>query len=74
MNKSEILGSNKLFVLWTTDPTKDTKSVYQDFLVKDDKFTVKGKVIVAKNSCMHPGGVRVLEAVENPFLASFMIM
>ena len=29
------------------------------FLVKDDKFTVIGKVLVAKNPCMHSDDVQV---------------
>ncbi|XP_050373214.1 probable RNA-dependent RNA polymerase 1 [Argentina anserina] len=33
-----------------------------------DKFTVKGKVFVAKNPCLHPGDVRVLMAVDVPAL------
>ncbi|XP_050376197.1 probable RNA-dependent RNA polymerase 1 [Argentina anserina] len=31
-------------------------------------FTVKGKVFVAKNPCLHPGDVRVLTAVDVPAL------
>lgn len=32
------------------------------------KYVVKGKVIVAKNPCLHPGDVRILRAVDLPSL------
>ncbi|RDY14110.1 RNA-dependent RNA polymerase 1, partial [Mucuna pruriens] len=32
------------------------------------KYIVKGKVVVAKNPCLHPGDVRVLRAVDVPSL------
>ncbi|KAF3432100.1 hypothetical protein FNV43_RR26839 [Rhamnella rubrinervis] len=33
-----------------------------------DNFIVRGKVVVAKNPCLHPGDVRVLRAVDVPAL------
>ncbi|ONI28221.1 hypothetical protein PRUPE_1G132100 [Prunus persica] len=38
----------------------------------DDNFIVRGKVVVAKNPCLHPGDVRVLEAVNVPALHHMM--
>ncbi|KAJ1425330.1 RNA-dependent RNA polymerase, eukaryotic-type [Sesbania bispinosa] len=32
------------------------------------KYIVKGKVVVAKNPCLHPGDVRILRAVDVPSL------
>ncbi|KAL6911456.1 hypothetical protein ACP4OV_000261 [Aristida adscensionis] len=32
------------------------------------KFIVTGKVVVAKNPCLHPGDIRVLQAVDVPVL------
>jgi RNA-dependent RNA polymerase len=32
------------------------------------KFVVTGKVVVAKNPCLHPGDIRVLQAVDIPAL------
>ncbi|CAM0944297.1 unnamed protein product [Alopecurus aequalis] len=32
------------------------------------KFVVTGKVVVAKNPCLHPGDIRILEAVCHPAL------
>ncbi|KAH0985408.1 hypothetical protein GBA52_012585 [Prunus armeniaca] len=34
----------------------------------EDSFIVKGKVVVAKNPCLHPGDMRVLMAVNVPAL------
>ncbi|KAG8059507.1 hypothetical protein GUJ93_ZPchr0002g26649 [Zizania palustris] len=34
----------------------------------NDKFIVTGKVVVTKNPCLHPGDVRVLQAVDLPIL------
>ncbi|VAI60597.1 unnamed protein product [Triticum turgidum subsp. durum] len=36
--------------------------------IDSDKFVVTGKVIVAKNPCLHPGDIRILEAVYTPVL------
>ncbi|KAK9950500.1 hypothetical protein M0R45_005986 [Rubus argutus] len=33
-----------------------------------DNFTIEGKVVIAKNPCLHPGDVRVLTAVDVPAL------
>ena len=72
VDESGILAPNQVFIQCSIDETKDSKQVYSGFTVRNGKFTVTGKVTVAKNPCMHPGDVRVLEAIENPFLASFM--
>ncbi|KAE8010127.1 hypothetical protein FH972_006518 [Carpinus fangiana] len=34
----------------------------------NQRFVVEGKVVVAKNPCLHPGDVRVLRAVDVPAL------
>ncbi|XP_048135418.1 RNA-dependent RNA polymerase 1-like [Rhodamnia argentea] len=34
----------------------------------DQSFVVRGKVVVAKNPCLHPGDVRVLTAIDVPAL------
>lgn len=51
------------------------KHVYDDGLskfsgseLKGGTAVVKGKVIVAKNPCLHPGDIRVLQAVDVPSL------
>jgi len=35
---------------------------------KKGKYIVKGKVVVAKNPCLHPGDVRILRAIDVPSL------
>jgi RNA-dependent RNA polymerase len=72
VDESGILAPNQVFIQCSIDESKDSKEVYSGFPLKNGKFTVTGKVTVAKNPCMHPGDVRVLEAIDNPFLASFM--
>ncbi|XP_006647856.1 probable RNA-dependent RNA polymerase 1 [Oryza brachyantha] len=34
----------------------------------NDKFIVTGKVVIAKNPCLHPGDIRILQAVDLPVL------
>jgi len=49
------------------------KEFYNDSIMfsstgSDQRFVVEGKVVVAKNPCLHPGDVRVLRAVDVPAL------
>ncbi|EXB32317.1 RNA-dependent RNA polymerase 1 [Morus notabilis] len=46
----------------------DSSLVFNNYSSSSDKFVVKGKVVVAKNPCLHPGDVRVLRAVDVPEL------
>nr|BAV17947.1 RNA-dependent RNA polymerase [Chenopodium pallidicaule] len=39
-----------------------------DYESEPNNYVVKGKVVVAKNPCLHPGDVRVLMAVDVPAL------
>lgn len=43
-------------------------SSFYDGANQDKRFIVNGKVVVAKNPCLHPGDVRVLRAVNVPAL------
>ncbi|KAJ4961449.1 hypothetical protein NE237_021359 [Protea cynaroides] len=47
-------------------------SMFGGNISDQQKFIVKGKVIVAKNPCLHPGDVRVLRAVDVPALNHFV--
>ncbi|KAH7516265.1 hypothetical protein FEM48_Zijuj10G0116800 [Ziziphus jujuba var. spinosa] len=42
----------------------DSSSTFSDSSSSEDCFVVRGKVVVAKNPCLHPGDVRVLKAVD----------
>lgn len=44
----------------------DSRMFYQDFPGRS--FLIEGKVVVAKNPCLHPGDIRVLKAVDVPAL------
>lgn len=54
VDESGILAPNQVFIQCSIDETNDSKEVYSGFTVRNGKFTVKGKVTVAKNPCMHP--------------------
>ena len=36
--------------------------------MKNDSEILRGKIIVSRNPCTHPGDVRLLEAVDHPSL------
>ncbi|KAL0284021.1 UNVERIFIED_CONTAM: RNA-dependent RNA polymerase 1 [Sesamum angustifolium] len=38
--------------------------MFNDYMSKEYNYMVEGKVVVAKNPCLHPGDVRVLKAVD----------
>ncbi|KAL5553263.1 hypothetical protein UlMin_040664, partial [Ulmus minor] len=46
----------------------DSSLILRNFSSDQEKFVVKGKVVVARNPCLHPGDVRVLKAVDVPEL------
>ncbi|CAK9168826.1 unnamed protein product [Ilex paraguariensis] len=46
----------------------DVSLKYNDSVLDQCNFIVEGKVVVAKNPCLHPGDVRVLRAVDVPAL------
>uniref|UniRef100_A0A6P6GIP9 RNA-dependent RNA polymerase n=1 Tax=Ziziphus jujuba TaxID=326968 RepID=A0A6P6GIP9_ZIZJJ len=46
----------------------DSSFMFSSSSSREDSFVVRGKVVVAKNPCLHPGDVRVLRAVDVPAL------
>ncbi|KAA8529775.1 hypothetical protein F0562_034125 [Nyssa sinensis] len=46
----------------------DLPLMFSESISNQQNFVVEGKVVVAKNPCLHPGDVRVLRAVNVPAL------
>ena len=70
IDETGILNENEVFVQYS-DLVNDEAFEFKisKDLVKRDKYLVhEGKVAVAKNPCMHPGDVRILNAVDVPEL------
>ncbi|XP_039144790.1 probable RNA-dependent RNA polymerase 1 [Dioscorea cayenensis subsp. rotundata] len=71
LDETRILDYGEVFV--QVSHTGD-KHIYDDGLSKfsggqlDNRTVVEGRVIIAKNPCLHPGDIRVLQAVDVPNL------
>uniref|UniRef100_A0A0E0CR57 RNA-dependent RNA polymerase n=1 Tax=Oryza meridionalis TaxID=40149 RepID=A0A0E0CR57_9ORYZ len=71
--KSRILIPKGRAMMGSLDETRTLK--YGQVFIRatsgandNDKFTVTGKVVIAKNPCLHPGDIRILQAVDLPVL------
>lgn len=64
LDETGILDYGQVYIRITMTKT-ELQSGEQSFFQKVDEATaiVKGKVVVTKNPCLHPGDIRVLEAV-----------
>lgn len=63
LDETKILEYGQVYVRITMTK-RDFQCSKQVFIEKDDNtYILKGKVVVTKNPCLHPGDVRVLEAV-----------
>lgn len=69
LDESGILNYGQVFIR-ITRTKRELKSGEQNFFHKVDETTVVliGRVVVTKNPCLHPGDVRVLEAVYDESL------
>ncbi|KAM7273819.1 hypothetical protein ACFE04_028483 [Oxalis oulophora] len=69
LDENGILEYGQVFVRITLNPA-EIESGDQSFFRKVDGKTavVVGKVVVTKNPCLHPGDIRVLEAIYDPEL------
>lgn len=70
LDETRTLGYGQVFVQFSGTRHKE---FYNDSIMfsgtgSDQRFVVEGKVVVAKNPCLHPGDVRVLRAVDVPAL------
>ncbi|KAL5553270.1 hypothetical protein UlMin_040671 [Ulmus minor] len=70
LDETRTLEYGQVFVQFSG--TKDRRFFEDSSLLNgntsDQRFLVTGKVVVAKNPCLHPGDVRVLRAVDVPAL------
>uniref|UniRef100_A0A2N9GNP3 RNA-dependent RNA polymerase n=1 Tax=Fagus sylvatica TaxID=28930 RepID=A0A2N9GNP3_FAGSY len=70
LDETRTLEYGQVFVQFSANRHRQP---YNDFSMcsssgSDQRFVVKGKIVVAKNPCLHPGDVRVLKAVNVPAL------
>ncbi|PON45920.1 RNA-dependent RNA polymerase-type, partial [Parasponia andersonii] len=69
LDETGTLEYGQVFVHCSTRQLYDDSSlVFNNTISSQGTFIVKGKVVVAKNPCLHPGDVRVLKAVDVPTL------
>jgi RNA-dependent RNA polymerase len=71
IDETGLLDENEVFIKC------DNVLIMRDEEINEDKYEdnesldytiLKGKIAVAKNPCMHPGDIRVLNAVDKPQL------
>lgn len=74
LDETRSLNYGQVFIRVTM--TKDELELQQDqdYFQKFDEKTaiVTGKIVVTKNPCLHPGDIRILEAVRNDALVNFV--
>ncbi|XP_030957423.1 RNA-dependent RNA polymerase 1-like [Quercus lobata] len=68
LDETRTLEYGQVFVQFSSNNYK-LRQLHNDFSMcsgsgSDQRFVLKGKIVVAKNPCLHPGDVRVLEAVN----------
>ncbi|KAL5723649.1 RNA-directed RNA polymerase [Ranunculus cassubicifolius] len=73
LDETGILSYGQVYIK-VTMTRQEIQSGAQTFLQQVDEKTavVVGKVVVTKNPCLHPGDIRVLEAVNIPELEGFL--
>jgi RNA-dependent RNA polymerase len=62
-----LLNENEVFIQCSTETILTNNFEFYDEIMQSERkgfFIVKAKVAVAKNPCMHPGDLRVLNAVH----------
>uniref|UniRef100_A0A7N2L809 RNA-dependent RNA polymerase n=1 Tax=Quercus lobata TaxID=97700 RepID=A0A7N2L809_QUELO len=66
LDETRTLEYGEVFVQFSSNKLRQ---LYNDFSMcsgsgSDQRFVLEGKIVVAKNPCLHPGDVRVLKAVN----------
>lgn len=62
LDETRTLKYGEVFVQISLPRNKQSKVIG----AKKSKYIVKGKVVVVKNPCLHPGDVRILRAIDVP--------
>ncbi|CAJ1932686.1 unnamed protein product [Sphenostylis stenocarpa] len=66
LDETKNLEYGQVFVQFSNSRLRDSDDSFSYNLPKN--YMVTGKVVVAKNPCLHPGDVRILQAVDVPDL------
>nr|GMD23409.1 probable RNA-dependent RNA polymerase 1 [Ipomoea batatas] len=68
LDETRTLNYGEVFVQYSGSGQRQLPVGPQFYESRDYNYIVRGKVVVAKNPCLHPGDVRVLRAVNVPAL------
>ncbi|CAI8605424.1 unnamed protein product [Vicia faba] len=68
LDETRRLKYGEVFVQISLPRNKQSNVSSKSIGAKNGKYIVKGKVVVAKNPCLHPGDVRILRAIDVPSL------
>ncbi|KAH6798690.1 RNA-dependent RNA polymerase 1 [Perilla frutescens var. frutescens] len=71
LDETGTLEYGQVFVQYSSTGRRrfyEESTMYEDDTSTDCNYIISGKVVVAKNPCLHPGDVRVLRAVDVPAL------
>ncbi|TYH78510.1 hypothetical protein ES332_D04G232300v1 [Gossypium tomentosum] len=61
LDETGTLEYGQVFVQYSTKPSQSSSGDVRSY---QNSHVVEGKVVIAKNPCLHPGDLRVLEAVD----------
>ncbi|EAY94464.1 hypothetical protein OsI_16234 [Oryza sativa Indica Group] len=73
LDETGVLEYGQVYIRITKN-SKEQKDSNQSYFYNDDgkTATVVGKVAITKNPCLHPGDIRVLEAIYDPDLVGMV--
>lgn len=73
IDETGTLGERELFVQFSRVIEDGEDEDLSGHIIDSDRnlVTVCGKVLIAKNPCMHPGDVRIMTCVDNPLLRRY---
>ena len=68
IDETGLLKENEVFIQCSTVCLYEESLAHFEAKKSEPYFVVKSRVAVAKNPCMHPGDIRVLNAIDVPEL------